>query len=112
MWLSMMHLHIFLTIVMFLFSKLYIFQKHLRAFGQVSRKCGVPIFLFHPLVSSFSTQNSNELQEVKSDPCQLCHHRTIVFGVKDAEWQEKQTESLATLVVSLCSLTWSLYSTS
>lgn len=72
--------------------------KHLRAFGEVSRKCGVPIFLFHPLVSSFSTQNSNELQEVKSDPCQLCHHRTIVFGVKDAEWQEKQTESLATLV--------------
>lgn len=73
--------------------------KHLKTFSEVSKEHGVPTFLFHPLLDSLATRNSNKFQKQGDDQCELlCSHQHFVFGVKSSAWQEGKSQALSTLI--------------
>lgn len=74
----------------------------MNVFTQVSKEVGVPIFLFHPSLSSLSTRDSNNFQDDGNDQCELlCDQQVFIFGVINSEWQKKQSQPLTALIVSM-----------
>ena len=68
----------------------------------MSKEEGIPIFLFHPSLSSLSTRDSNKFQDQGNDQCELlCDEQGFIFGVINSEWQKKQSQPLTALIVSM-----------